>query len=104
MTASDETVERVARRFSAVLLEWLGPADMAEVVRRNATDEYRPSACASHDFCDANVAMQHAMEDVLALGRDALQLEEPTIEIWDAAWNRAVDRGFYLTEGTGHAQ
>lgn len=70
------TPTQAAQRFDAVLREWLTPAEYAEVLRRNGTPEYS-DCCASHDFCDANMAMLDALGAGLAAD-DAM---------WCAAWN-----------------
>jgi hypothetical protein len=54
---------RVAAVFTFLLAEGIGP-HMAEVVRRNAS-QTSENVCHSHDFCDANMVMADAMEQVL---------------------------------------
>ncbi len=76
------TADEVAQRFDAVLREWLTEAEYAEMLRRNRTREYGGNVCASHDFCDANMAMQEAFE---SLGIDPD--ESSWWSLWDAAWN-----------------
>lgn len=69
----------IAAAFDKVLREWLSPADYSEVVRRNATPQYRDcDICASHDFCDSNEAMMEAFENA-GVADDAA--------LWNAAWN-----------------
>lgn len=95
------TVRVLAARFVAELRYILTPAEFAEVRRRNATPEYEESrSCASHDFCDANMVMLGAFEEVV--GREPAflqgtdekgdytlgQLADQTL--WNAAWERAV--------------
>jgi hypothetical protein len=58
MTTKQQPVT-LAREFSRVLTEWLTPAEMADVNAKNAA-EYNPIICHSHDYCDANMAMDEA--------------------------------------------
>jgi hypothetical protein len=53
-------------RFAATLRGWLTPEEFAEMKRRNETDPaYANLSCASHDFCDANMAMDIAWRDLI---------------------------------------
>jgi hypothetical protein len=59
-------------RFAATLKEWLTPKEFAEMKRRNETDPtYANLSCASHDFCDANMAMDSAWRDLIGAEIDA---------------------------------
>ena len=54
----------IAREFCAVLNEWLGPDKMKQVVMRNMAEFVNGdmNVCHSHDFCDANEAMDEAFK------------------------------------------
>lgn len=54
--------DELAREFAKILHRWLGVKKMREVVKRNKRylEEGYLSVCASHDFCDANMAMLEA--------------------------------------------
>jgi len=90
-----EQTEELARKFSEYLLEDIGEENLATVVRRNAKDESR-ECCATHDFCDSNMTMLSACEN----------LKEP-VDIFDAkndqvtreAWDMAYVNEFYTKEG-----
>jgi len=56
------TQERIADAFAAVLRDWLTADQWAEMQARNV--DYSDGVCASHDFCDANMAMAEAFETV----------------------------------------
>ena len=88
----------VARDFARRLLNEVGPRRLAEADRRNLEDEaYRCGACASHDFCDANVLMAEAMEAHLGIARGSFELElgdRPNSRLWSEAWDYASGRGF----------
>lgn len=93
-------VEAVALRFCRNLLDRIGRHDLTEVVRLNATAEYGAGACASHDFCDANVYMGRAIEHVLGMRQDSLDLDAETTELWNQAWDLAIKQGFYVGQLT----
>ena len=52
----------IARAFIQNLIDAIGSDKIAIVVERNKK-ETDPSICHSHDFCDANVFMDQALED-----------------------------------------
>lgn len=81
----------VAHEFSRVLHEQLGADTMREVVQRNALPEYA-RCCASHDFCDANVYMAEAFEQVT--GRAPDPASDADAALWNEAWEIAKSEGF----------
>jgi len=89
----------LAETFSASLKEDLGERKFAEMKRRNETEPpFRSGgACASQSYCDANMTMSDAFEQVLGRepifgedGRDAK--EDADIVLWNAAWEVARKR------------
>lgn len=81
--ATTPTADQLALEFVKIINQWLTPAQIAEVNRRNATAEYA-NACASHDYCDANQAMIDALE---VFGIEfSLELADDVI---NAAWDIA---------------
>jgi hypothetical protein len=87
----------LAREFSKVLREWLTPSQMAEVIRRNATPEYADGlCCASHDFCDANMAMDAALRVNYAdrMTGDWVTEDDELRGLWNSAWDIAKSNGF----------
>ena len=89
MTATAKTL---AKEFSVALNALLTPAQMCEVVLRNA-QETHPTICHTHDFCDANVVLH---EVFLSHGMDPA--DEGGMEkwgrLWDESWNLAKANGF----------
>lgn len=79
--------------FSNVLKEWLTSEQMAEVVKRNDLPAYA-NACATHDFCDANMAMAEAFEKVL--GREFEFGSDEDDALFNGAWHIAKTNKFYL--------
>lgn len=86
------TATRIAQDFAARLRAELTAEEMAEVNRRNATAEYQNGACATHDFCDANMPMAEAF--AAATGREIDLSSDDDARLWSAAWDAARADGF----------
>jgi len=90
--------EALAEAFREVIAEWLSPEDRKEIDRRNRMPEYAAAgACATHDFCDANVAMAAAWERLT--GKEFLHgtteaEDEQEMRVWGEAWDLAVRKRF----------
>lgn len=90
-TNTADTAERIGDRFAAILTEWLGARTMATVRARNSewqAADPTTSACAAHDFCDANMAMAEAFEAVV--GREPDVDAEGDTQLWNAAYDHAM--------------
>lgn len=92
--AMTTAVETLAKEFSQALHALLTPAQMSEVVLRNA-QEPDPAICHTHDFCDANVVLH---EVFISHGMDPA--DEGGMEkwghLWDGAWNLAKASEFHV--------
>ncbi len=98
------TPEEVSAEFIAVLNEWLTPEQLEQVRVRNAvlaTNPGQEDCCASHDFCDANVAMEEAFKrcglDPSSTGvpdTDYPLMSDEVLEVWNKAWALAKAKGF----------
>ena len=104
-----KTAETIATAFAATLREWLSADQWAEMQARNV-NHADDGICASHDYCDANMAMEAAFISVtgrepacgyetLADGSpvnpaDAIQADADC-DLWSAAW--AIAKPRYLT-------
>lgn len=84
--ANPVLVRKLAREFTRVLRTELSGAEWAEMRDRNR-DETDPSVCHSHDFCDANMAMDEAFRNVT--GRPAKAADPDDQALWNAAWDEA---------------
>lgn len=94
-TINPENVDTVAKTFVAVLKAWLTKKEFAEVKARNKKNG-KAGWCASHDFCDANMAMFDAMKKCgfITYGEnDSGPLvdkeSEATTPLWNASWDHA---------------
>lgn len=83
----------LARAFAANIEADLTASQFAEVKRRNGTALYSGGACATHDFCDANMNMQAAY--IVTFGVDPLDDMNGSAPIWNRAW--AIAKTEYLT-------
>jgi hypothetical protein len=77
----------LGKRFVTILEEWLTPEEFEQV--RTLNDTRAPGTCASHDFCDANEAMNAAWLDVL--NRHASTCSDNDNRLWSAAWDWAIE-------------
>jgi hypothetical protein len=88
----------LAREFGELMGEWLTPRELAVVRKKNATPAYA-TACASHDFCDANMCMLDAFTGLMSR-EPAFSDDEPQQEVdlglINGAW--ALAKRLYLTE------
>lgn len=86
---SESIITKVANEFSKVLHEWLTDDEMKEVIKRNEDDMM---CCASHDFCDANMAMDEAFTKVF--NREFDMESDHDNKIWNDAWTAAKQNQF----------
>ena len=107
-TGGDNQKMAVAKEFCKVLHEWLTPTQLKEAVRLNKTKTYK-NCCASHDFCDANMAMYLAFHnlglranidcdgwDKVNTDQDFTPVMLAAEDVWNAAWDDAKAASFKL--------
>jgi hypothetical protein len=92
----DQQVTAIAEAFAEVMRQWLTPAEFAEMKVLNETPAYADGSCASHNYCDANMAMDAAYSGVT--GRSVMHDAETGGALWSDAW--VLARKLYL----GHSQ
>lgn len=80
------TPRQLSEKFVEVLRGWLTPEEWAEMCARNS-QEGDEAICHSHDFCDANEAMDEAWT---SFGMPHVDAEdEAQAELWREAWEIA---------------
>lgn len=84
--------ERLAKQFSVDLLKCIGAESMARVVTKNKTAEYT-DACASHDYCDANMVMIDSWRTIMKRGHR--MNSDDDLSLWNNAWTLAKQNSFY---------
>lgn len=86
-------IELLSREFAHVLCTWLTVEEMRQVNLRNPTPAYK-GCCASHDFCDANMAMDEAFHNFgMSLGDDPDDVHR--FDLWNHAWDLAKANNFW---------
>lgn len=94
------TTGALATYFAGLLRGWLTDAEWSEMRALNTTPPYsNGSACASQNYCDANMAMDAAW--VAILGRHPDPSSDADSAIWNAAWTDAHAK--YLSGADTHA-
>ncbi len=83
------TIEQLSSAFSELVQEQLG-AFLPEIVARNKSNS--KEVCATQDFCDANMLMAEAFEEVQ--GREPDVANENDAAVWNAAWGLSKQREF----------
>ena len=83
------TAQAVATEFTKIILEWLTRSEIQEIIHKNRTEKYAGNVCATHDHCDANMAMMEAFSnlgvDALSTGDDGSRASDEVLAIWDEA-------------------
>ena len=87
------TVEQVAKEFARVVIMWLTPSQFS-IMRYRNSKQLDKSICHSHDFIDANMAMDQAFK---TFGIDPLEnpiepeggMTEEVVTLWNSAWDMA---------------
>lgn len=88
-------VRLLAECFAETLYLWLTVDEMEQVVERNnGIYADAPGVCATHDFCDANMVMDSAFNEIL--GRSPFD-SEADADLWSEAWAIAHSRDFILS-------
>lgn len=98
MSSNEATIAYLAGQFADVVHEWTTPAEFKEIKKLNAA-ETDSDVCHTHDFFDANEAMDAAFRR--AFGRSChlpcdvdegvcSQAEaDADMALWNAAWSQA---------------
>ena len=86
---TDEIMKELADEFSSVLKGWLTPGQWTEMQAKGLLNE-GTMVCASHDYCDANMAMDAAFVKVLK--RHPELDDDDDVELWNKSWSDARRR------------
>ena len=77
----------LAKCFSIVLRQWLTDSEISEINAANAASGYDVSTCASHDYCDSNMAMLEAISNVTGIPGDDIDVSDARFcELLNEAW------------------
>jgi hypothetical protein len=86
--------EKLARAFAAIIREWLTPEELQAVIESNARPE-NAEFCATHEYCDPNVAMSAAFYEVAGHPLRFGVLPGGDMALVNAAWDLAKQNHFY---------
>lgn len=90
------SVEDLSREFSKAINEWLSKEEIDEVNIRNEEHlKLNDGICATHDFCDANMAMVQALNDLDIIWE---MNDEVQGKIIDQAWVLSKKNKFSITK------
>lgn len=105
------TVRQLSDAFTTVIQEWLSTAELKQMRRRNHVFNMDSGVCASHDYCDANMAMEEAFKRVTGQNTAQLSrrdrskegcdrtctcLSNTCLHMWTEAWHLSKSKGFKL--------
>ena len=82
-------INNLAVKFSEVLHDWLTEDEMKEVTNDELITDV-------DDFCDANMAMDAAWNQMFILEMDLSS--DADIDLWNSAWSLAVSKKFNITK------
>ena len=88
-TFEDLTPTELAKCFATVLRQWLTDSEMSEINTTNADGGYDPATCASHDYCDSNMAMLEAISNLTGIpvgDIDVSVSDAPFCDLLNEAW------------------
>lgn len=87
----NDRVEAIAYVFASNLKAILTDKQLATVKKRNEKLMFTGS-CATHDFCDANMPMEAAFEEVMKRG--SAPDSDDDMDLWNEAWQMAKEADF----------
>lgn len=86
--------EKLARKFSKLLIDCIGAEYIETVIARNSRrPESDKNVCHSHDFCDANMVMLGAWTELF--DTNPLDDIDHHADCWNEAWSLAADNNFF---------
>jgi len=95
-TANEDEIEKIAKNFALEVYEEVGKEKLEEIVKLN-DEEQDETICHSHDFMDANMAMDAALK---RSGFDfekspSIFMSDDFVYLWNKAWGVAKEKDFY---------
>lgn len=97
----DQQATAIAEAFSEVLRQWLSKDEFAEMKHLNETNpDYADKCCASHNYCDANMAMNAAFRQVVEREITAEDEDQSMSDAHCALWNKSWELARKLSLGS----
>jgi hypothetical protein len=92
-------LQAIAALFSSILKSWLTDEQIEEINALNSSEEYKTKGyCATHDYCDPNVAMDSAFTAITGQDPDFLPSVPSLLEAWQKAWTIARENNFFISK------
>ena len=93
---NNRLVTKVAKSFSHLLLEEIGRDNLLSIIKKNKAQK-NGLICYSHDYCDANMIMEQALEaeGVTVWNDDEGTMRDDSVALWNDAWNMAKAENFF---------
>lgn len=85
----------LARLFGQRVQEALTRSEFREVCHRNKCEPAGSSVCHSHDYCDANVLMGEAWEEMFGRPFPMGEVTDEDAALWNDAWAIAKAADFF---------
>lgn len=91
----DQALKNLAAEFAKLLKNEIGEENLDKVVKQNKVND--PWICASHDYCDANMVMVTAFENIF--GHEFHESEDEKVNdlediLWNKSWTLAKKNDF----------
>jgi len=85
---------KIAKEFSKLLTKFLSKKNMIHIIELNKVEKHM-GVCHSHDFCDSNMFMDQAFQNIHFCQTSFVDRDN---EIWSNAWEIARNNHFYIPE------
>lgn len=101
---STELINQLSDEFSRLIVASFTPDQLAETIAKNHTPDYA-GCCATHDYCDSNMVMNEAFENVMNREFIFFDDEKPETQeqhredchLFDSAWILSKSKDFAVT-------
>ena len=90
---SEKTIQDLSFAFSTIIHSWLTVDEINKVVILNDTPDYK-GCCATHNFCDANMAMVEAFD--IVFNRELSTNKLGDMLFFNKAWNLSKINNFSI--------
>jgi hypothetical protein len=92
-------VSSLGNKFIEIIQSWLTDDELAQVDTINESGQ-SDNSCATHEFCDSNMAMLAAWQsfDPSFMGdgdeREIPHMSPDEVDTWNEAWEYAINKGY----------
>lgn len=90
-----DSIHLLSNEFSKVVNGHLSPAQLEKVKTINTSGQF-PGCCATHDYCDANMLMAKAFENIFK--RECDLQNDDDMELFNRSWDRSKANNFKVVD------